>query len=154
MVLGAVWLQRSYFVPLLQHLAGVCVKRDKLIGVLDPDRSSRLFCLHPLWREGVREQLRTDDHTKTTEIYGEIINRAEFLLIFRGKNVVHNSSSRWRCSSNFSVKSNRHTLIKSYDVVFALMGNYSERWDLNAPPLCERGRDLLFPPLTVVVRLL
>lgn len=91
MVLWAVWLQRSYFVPLLQHLTGVCVKRDKLIGVLDPDRGSRLFCLHPLWREGVREQLRTDDKTKTTQKNGEIINRAECLVILRGRKKKCNS---------------------------------------------------------------
>ncbi|TNN57518.1 hypothetical protein EYF80_032242 [Liparis tanakae] len=39
------------------HLAGVRVERDKLIGVLDPDRGSRLLRLHPLEKEGRRTQL-------------------------------------------------------------------------------------------------
>ena len=47
---GAAQTERSqtHFVPLLQNLAGVRVERDELIGVLDPDRGSRVLCFHPL----------------------------------------------------------------------------------------------------------
>lgn len=50
----------THFVPLLQHLTGVRVQRDKLIGILNPDRGSRLLGLHPLWREGRWKLVRTD----------------------------------------------------------------------------------------------
>ena len=40
-----------HLVPLLLHLAGVCVEGHKLVGVLDPDGRARLLSLHPLHRK-------------------------------------------------------------------------------------------------------
>lgn len=97
----------------------------------------------------MREQLRTDDQTKTTKKYGENMNRTELLVIFRGRkkktHVVRNSSCRWRCSSNFYDKSKGtdKRSLNVNDVAFALMVNYSERW-------AHRGRPAVVAVLSAV----
>lgn len=48
--------RRSYLVPLEKNLTGVCVEGHKLVGVLDPDWSPRLLCLHPLRRKSRRRR--------------------------------------------------------------------------------------------------
>lgn len=45
---------RTHFVSLGQHLGGISVERDKLVGVLDSDWSATavagVFRSHPLWK--------------------------------------------------------------------------------------------------------
>lgn len=48
----------THFISLQQNFTGVCVERDKLIGVLNPDGSARLLGFHPLHE---RKQTQRDE---------------------------------------------------------------------------------------------